>query len=184
MAASHRATVEEMLQEAHHAHLGLLAVVPAEVAASLPVDAQGITAAIDHVAVTLGLTPGQRRQLIQPHAVNPAVLHARVFGATPLTRGTVIGAFVDGARVRAEAIVTLAVTTEDRDLVQAVQTLLVEHPLPIAQSDNEQGHDPDVVHGIAEEESLDDTAEDQVDALRDAYSAQEQAVLLIAESLD
>ncbi len=173
-----------MLQEAHHAHLGLLAVVPAEVAASLPVDAQGITAAIDHVAVTLGLTPEERRQLIRSHAVNPAVLHARVFGATPLARETVIGAFVDGARVRAEAIVRLAVATDDQDLVQAVQRLLVEHPLPVAQSGSEQEHDHDVVHGVAEEECLDDTAEDQVDALRDAYSAQEQAVLLIAESLD
>ena len=32
----------------------------------------------------------------------PAVMHARVFGAAPLTEETLIGSFVEGARVRAE----------------------------------------------------------------------------------
>ena len=108
MVASHRAHVEELLAEAQAAHNSLLDVVPADVRASLPVDAQGITRAIDHIASAAGFSVSERRELVSPHAVNPAVLHARVFGAAPLTAETVIGAFVEGARVRAEALVTLA----------------------------------------------------------------------------
>ena len=40
---SHQARVEILLMEAGDAHRELLAVVPPDVAASLPVDAQGIT---------------------------------------------------------------------------------------------------------------------------------------------
>ena len=64
-------------------------------------DAQGVAAAIDYLAETAGFSAEERRALIWPHGVNPAVLHARVFGGAPLGRGTVIGAFVEGARVRA-----------------------------------------------------------------------------------
>ena len=91
MVASHRAHVEELLAEAQAAHNALLAAVPADVRASLPVDAQGITRAIDHIAGAAGFSAARRRELVTPHAVNPAVLHARVFGAAPLTDETVVG---------------------------------------------------------------------------------------------
>lgn len=164
MIASHRALVEELLAEAESAHRSLLAAVPADVRASLPVDAQGITRAIDHIASAAGLSPSERRQFVRPHAVNPAVLHARVFGAEPLTDETVVGAFVEGARVRADALVTLADAVGDDRLVQAVHALLIDHPLPVADAR--------------------ETAPDPAAALREAYAAQEQVALLIAGRLD
>jgi hypothetical protein len=164
MVASHRVRVEELLAEAEAAHRALLEAVPAEVRASLPVDAQGITRAIDHVAVAAGFSAAERRQLVRPHAVNPAVLHARVFGGAPLTTETVIGAFVEGARVRADALVQLAGAVGDAELSQRVQAVLIDHPLPTADGHLSNG--------------------DPVAALRDAYGAQERAVLLIAACLD
>jgi hypothetical protein len=56
------------------------------------------------------LSEDERRALIRPHAVNPAVLHARVFGRAPLARETVMGSFVEGARVRADGLAALADT--------------------------------------------------------------------------
>jgi hypothetical protein len=156
--------VEILLMDADAAHRELLAVVPADVAASLPVDAQGITRAIDYIADCVGFSVQERRRLVQPHVVNPAVLHARVFGAAPLTADTVMGAFVDGARVRADALSTLAEALDDQDLVESVRRLLLANPLPT----------PDE-H---------DYSEDASDALRDAYAAQERAALLIAAELD
>jgi hypothetical protein len=164
MVASHRARVEELLTEAEAAHRALLIAVPADVGASLPVDAQGITRAIEHIATAAGLSAPERRQLVSPHAVNPAVLHARVFGAAPLTAETVIGAFVEGARVRADALVTLAEAIGHRDLVEHVHALLIAHPLPTP-----GGHE---------------STADPAAALRDAYSAQERAALAIAARLD
>ena len=164
MVAPHRARVEELLTEAQAAHRALLTAVPPNVGASLPVDAQGITRAIDHIANAAGLSASDRRRLVSPHAVNPAVLHARVFGAAPLTDETVIGAFVEGARVRADALVTLAEAVGDPDLVRNVNALLIDHPLPTADG----------------RETIDDPAA----ALRDAYAAQEQAALAIADRLD
>jgi len=164
MVASHRAYVEELLADARAAHSALLEAVPEDVRASLPVDAQGITRAIDHIAGAAGYSTIERRQLVTPHAVNPAVLHARVFGAAPLTDETVVGAFVEGARVRADALVTLAESIGDEQLVAQVHTLLIDHPLPTVDG-RESTEDPTV-------------------ALRDAYSAQEQTALLIAGYLD
>jgi hypothetical protein len=164
VARSHRARVEDLLTDAESAHRDLLAVVPADVAESLPVDAQGITRAIDHLADAVGFTAAERRRLVQPHVVNPAVLHARVFGAAPLTADTVIGAFVDGARVRADALITLAEAIGDQGLIETVGRLLIENPLPTP------------------EEGGDD--EDPKEILRDAYAAQERAALLIAARLD
>jgi hypothetical protein len=129
--------------------------------ASLPVDAQGITEAIDLVAEAAGLSPAERRTLIRPHAVNPAVMHARVFGGAPLAVETVMGSFVEGARVRADAIVNLAEVAGGSPLSAEVQALLVEHPLPLADD------------GLA-----------GVPALRAAYDAQERAVVIIAARLD
>lgn len=164
MVTSHRAYVAAVLADAQAAHSALLEAVPADVRASLPVDAQGITRAIDHIAGAAGFSPAERRQLVTPHAVNPAVLHARVFGAAPLPDETVVGAFVEGARVRAGALVTLAESVGDDALIRDVHALLIDHPLPAAVGR--------------------DSAADPALALREAYSAQEQATLLIAERLD
>jgi hypothetical protein len=125
------------------------------------VDAQGVTRAIDQLAIAAGLSDIERRALIRPHAVNPAVLHARVFGRAPLARETVIGSFVDGARVRADALGALADTVGGELLGQEVRRLLVAHPPP-AGADG-----PDVVP-----------------ALRATYLAQERAAVMIAASLD
>ena len=158
---THRDRVETLLADAAAAHDELLARLPADMQASLPVDAQGVTQAIDHLAVAAGLTPGERLELIKPHAVNPAVLHARVFGRAPLAPETVIGSFVDGARVRADALAALADTVGGEDLGAEVRNLLIAHPPPVES------------HGRA-----------AITALRATYSAQEQAAVLIAARLD
>jgi hypothetical protein len=160
MAPSIRQRVQSLLQEAAAAHATLIERMPEDLQASLPVDAQGLTRAIDLLADEAGLTPEERRALIRPHAVNPAVLHARVFGRAPLSRETVIGSFVEGARVRAKALAALADAVGGDLLVRRVREALVEHPLPAA-AGNE---------AVAE--------------LRAAYRAQERAVVLIAGELD
>lgn len=161
MPVSHRAHVEALLTDAAQAHASVVAQLPPALAASVPVDAQGVTEAIDHLAVAAGLSAEERRALIRPHAVNPAVMHARVFGPAPLTRDTVIGAFVEGARVRADALTALADAVGGEPLGTEVRALLTDHPLPITTSG------PDVV-----------------DELRDAYAAHERAAILIADRLD
>jgi hypothetical protein len=153
--------VEALLADAAAEHAELMTGVPAVVRESVPVDAQGLTRAIDHLAVAAGLTPAQRRALVRPHAVNPAVMHARVFGGAPLARETVIAAFVEGARVRADALAALADAVGGERLGTAVRTLLVEHPLPAG------GDEPSTV----------------VD-LRDAYAVHERAAIIIAAELD
>src|SRR5215217_4110508 len=129
---AHRARVEAMLAAASANHAALLPQLPPEIRASLPVDAQGITEAIGFVAEAAGLSASERRTLIRPHAVNPAVMHARVFGGAPLTEETVMGSFVDGARVRADALVNLAEVIGGAPLSAEVRARLVEHPLPLA----------------------------------------------------
>ncbi|WP_249010427.1 hypothetical protein [Conexibacter sp. DBS9H8] len=105
---SHRHIVETLLADAAAAHATLLAGLPEDLARVLPVDAQGIQAAIDHLARAADLDAEEQRALIRPHAVNPAVLHARVFGAQRLTDATVHAAFSEGVRVRALALGALA----------------------------------------------------------------------------
>jgi len=161
MADTHRARVEALIAEAAHAHAELVARLPADLQASLPVDAQGVTQAIDHLATAAGLSVGERRALVRPHAVNPAVLHARVFGRAPLSRETVIASFVEGARVRADALGSLADAVGGPELGRRVRGMLVEHPLPAG------GDGPEVVS-----------------ALRAAYGAHERAAVLIATALD
>jgi hypothetical protein len=161
MTATHRARVEATLAEAATNHAALLERLPPEVRATLPVDAQGLTGAIDLVAEAAGLSSAQRRALVQPHAVNPAVMHARVFGGAPLTEETLMGSFVEGARVRADALADLAEVVGGAALGSEVRALLVECPLPLA------------ADGLA-----------GVPALRDAYAAQERAVVAIAARLD
>src|ERR1700729_1256778 len=108
MESTHREQVKALLGQAAADHQTLVAQLPANLQASLPVDAQGVTRAIDLLAVAAGLDADERRALLRPHAVNPAVLHARVYGRAPLTRETVIGSFVEGARVRADSLAALA----------------------------------------------------------------------------
>ena len=109
------------------------------------------------MAEAAGLSPAQRRALVRPHAVNPAVMHARVFGGAPLTEETLMGSFVEGARVRADALANLAEVVGGAALGSEVRALLVECPLPLAGD------------GLA-----------GAPALRDAYAAQERAVVAIA----
>jgi hypothetical protein len=161
MAETHRGHVEELLREAAAAHASLVSQLPAELQRSLPVDAQGVTEAIDYLAGVAGLSAGERRALIQPHAVNPAVMHARVYGRAPLSRETVIGSFVEGARVRAEALAALADAAGGEDLVREVRANLVEHPPPVRAEGDEV---------VAE--------------LRETYAAQERAAVLVAARLD
>jgi hypothetical protein len=161
MTTTYRRRVEDMLAAASANHAALLPQLPPHIQASLPVDAQGITEAIDFVAEAAGLSHSERRTLIRPHAVNPAVMHARVFGGAPLAVETVIGSFVDGARVRADALINLADVVGGASLSAEVRTLLVEHPLPLAED-----------------------GPGAIPALREAYDAQEQAIVVIATRLD
>lgn len=161
MAETHRDRVESLLSEAAAEHASLIARLPPDLQASLPVDAQGVTRAIDHLAAAAGLSVAERRALIQPHAVNPAVLHARVFGREPLARETVIGSFVEGARVRADALAALADAVGGESLGVEVRRLLVDDPPPV------------VADG-----------RDVVPALRATYAAQERAAIAIAARLD
>jgi hypothetical protein len=161
MTVTHRARVEEILAAASAEHAALLPQLPPALRASLPVDAQGVTRAIDHLAEAAGLSAAERRTLVRPHGVNPAVMHARVFGGAPLSEDTVVGSFVEGARVRAEVLVTLADAIGGSALGSEVRALMVDHPLPLAGD------------GLA-----------AAPALRAAYAAQERAAVLIAERLD
>jgi hypothetical protein len=161
MQPGHRGRVEALLSEAAAAHASLMSQLSPELRASLPVDAQGVTQAIDHLAVAAGFTEDQRRALVRPHAVNSAVLHARVFGREPLARETVIASFVEGASVRAEALATLADAVGGEPLGQEVRTLLVAYPPPAGAGSDEA-----------------------VAALRATYDAQERAALMIAQALD
>jgi hypothetical protein len=159
MAMTHRGRVEALLAQAAEQHAALLGEVPPGLRASLPVDAQGVTRAIDHLAEAAGFSERERRALLRPHAVNPAVMHARVYGGAPLARETVIASFVEGARVRADALGVLADTA---GVGEAVRALLVEHPPPAGEA----------------------AGEDAVAALRDTYAAQERAAVMIAARLD
>src|SRR5262249_59848950 len=157
MPTTYRKRVGAMLADAAARHEALLPQLPEHVRVSLPVDAQGITEAIDFLAETAGFSSDERRTLIRPHAVNPAVMHARVFGGAPLAEETIMGSFVEGASVRADALANLAEVVGGAALGGEVRALLVEHPLPLAD---------DGVEGAA--------------VLREAYDAQERAAVAIA----
>lgn len=158
---THREQVQALLDQAANDHEQLVRQLPANLQASLPVDAQGVTRAIDLLATAAGLDLDERRALLAPHAVNPAVLHARVYGRAPLSRETVIGSFVEGARVRAEALAALADEVGGEPLGRRVRALLIANPPPVAAG-----------------------GDDVVPALRATYAAHERATLLIAERLD
>jgi hypothetical protein len=158
---THRRRVEALLSEAATEHASLMEHLPAELRASIPVDAQGVTQAIDHLAVAAGLSESERKALIRPHAVNPAELHARVFGRAPLSPETVVASFVEGARVRADALSALADAVGGESLGREVREELVAHPPPV------RADGPDVV-----------------EALRATYAAHERAAIMIARRLD
>ncbi|HTU85161.1 MAG TPA: hypothetical protein VMF57_06270 [Solirubrobacteraceae bacterium] len=162
---THRGHVEALLGDAAAEHARLLERLPPELGESLPVDAQGVTHAIDYLASAAGLSESERRALIRPHAINPAVLHARVYGISPpapsLSRETVIASFVEGARVRADALLALADAVGGPALGQEVRQVLVADPPPT---------EADWGEAVA--------------ALRATYAAHERAVLMIAERLD
>lgn len=161
MADTYRDRIEAVLADAAAAHESLMAGLPADLRASLPVDAQGVTQAIDLLATVAGMSDRERRDLVRPHALNPAVLHARVFGRAPLTRDTVIASFVEGARVRADALIALADVIGGEALGLDVRRLLVDDPLPAAAD-----------------------GDGAVPALQAAYAAHERAALMIADYLD
>ena len=161
MDPTHQGHVETLPTEAAAEHADLVSRVPPELRASLPVDDQGITRAIDGLAAAAGLSVDERRALVRPHAVNPAVMHARVFGGAPLARETVIGSFVEGARVRAEALAGLADRVGREPLGREVRALLVTHPPPVRAD-----------------------GDDVVPALRATYAAHERAAIMIAARLD
>jgi hypothetical protein len=161
MEVSNRAYVETVLRDAAAEHEQLVSHLPPAIGASLPVDAQGVTRAIDHLAAGAGLSVSERRALVRPHAVNPAVMHARVFGGAPLARETVIASFVEGARVRADALAALADRVGGESLGREIRALLVAHPPPL----DAEGHDA-------------------LPALRATYAAHERAAMMIADSLD
>jgi hypothetical protein len=164
MATTHRQEVEAILAGAHAEHRALLERVSPALRASLPVDATGITQAIEHLAAAIGRSDELAAEQARRHRANPAVLHGRVFGRAPLSPDTVVAAFAEGARVREGILLELAQEIGGGELVDAVRSMLGEHPLPEAAPDAD--------------------AEADADAVRDAYAAQERAAVRIADALD
>ena len=161
MPVSHREEVEAILGRARDEHVTLLEQLSPPLRASLPVDAAGITRAIDHLAAVVGLSARLRDEQTRGHRANPAVLHGRVFGRTPLSRATVLAAFVEGARVREGALRQLARRVGGSKLEDAVRELLAARAPELAGDD--------------------DTADA---VLRAVYAAQEEAAMVIATHLD
>src|SRR3954454_2980079 len=123
---THRAQVEAILAGARAERAALLDQLSPALRASLPVDATGITQAIDHLGEAAGLD--LHAEQVRGHKTNAAVLHGRVFGRRPLSRDTVLAAFVDGARVRAETLAHLAAEVGGDELEHEIEHLLGEHP--------------------------------------------------------
>ena len=84
-----------------------------------------------------------------------------MYGRAPLGRETVIASFVEGARVRADALGALADAVGGESLGRQVRELLVAHPPPV------RADGPDVAP-----------------ALRATYGAHERAAVMIAARLD
>src|SRR3954468_24602783 len=121
-----RRQVEAILAGARAERAALLDQLSPALQASLPVDATGITQALDYLGETAGLD--LHTEQVKGHKTNAAVLHGRVFGRAPLSRDTIHAAFVDGARVRAHALAHLADAIGGAALADDVTTLLAEHP--------------------------------------------------------
>jgi hypothetical protein len=152
--------VEAALADARAAHAELLERVTPALRASLPVDATGITHAIELLATEVGIADEIRAARDRLNRANPAVLHGRVYGRAPLGPETVVAAFAEGARARATLLERLAEAIGGDALRDDVRSLLADHPVS------------------------DTTDPSGVGALRAAYEAQERAVLLCAGSLD
>jgi hypothetical protein len=161
-----RDELEGLIVRAHLEHELLLARATEELRASLPVDATGVTQAIDVLAAAVGIEPELRAERDRRNRANPAVLHGRVFGRTALPAGIVLAAFAEGARVRADLLERLALAVGGAPLRDEVRAVLGAHPLP----DGEPEADGD--------------AAERTERLRTAYDAQERAVLLCAARLD
>lgn len=124
---THRAQVEAILAGARAERAALLDQLSPALRASLPVDATGITQAIDHLGEVAGLQEMHKQQ-IRAHRTNAAVLHARVFGFQQLSPATVQAAFIEGALARVPVLAGLAAAVGGEALEQDVRTLLDEHP--------------------------------------------------------
>jgi hypothetical protein len=151
---THRQQVEAILAGAAAERAALLDQLSPALRASLPVDATGITQAIDHLGEAAGMPEDLHRRQAEAHQTNAAVLHGRVFGRAPLSPDTVLAAFADGARVRAGVLEHLAGAVGGEPLQHEVRALLAPHRL------------------------------DDADGLRAAYAAQERAAVRIADRLD
>ena len=103
---------------ARAAHAETLERVPAGLRASLPVDATGVTQAIEILATAVGIDAEVLAERDRLNRANPAVLHGRVFGRAPLAPETVVAAFAEGARVRAILLERVAVEI-DGDALRA-----------------------------------------------------------------
>ena len=169
--ASYFEELEAVLDGARAAHAETLERVPAGLRASLPVDATGVTQAIEILATAVGIDAEVLAERDRLNRANPAVLHGRVFGRAPLAPETVVAAFAEGARVRAILLERVAVEIDGDALRDEVRALLADHPPP--ESDGPRDADPSPGGRAA-----------RVAALRAAYDAQERAVLLCAGRLD
>lgn len=123
---THQAEVEAILAGARAERAALLEQLSPALRASLPVDATGITQALDHLGEVAGIDA--HREQVEAHKTNAAVLHGRVFGRAPLSKDTVRAAFIDGARVRAGTLTHLAGAVGGEALVIDVGRMLERHP--------------------------------------------------------
>src|SRR3954451_10612602 len=123
---THRRQVEAILAGARAEHKALLDQLSPALAASLPVDGTGIAQALDHLGEAAGLD--LHAEQVRGHKTNAAVLHGRVFGRQPLSKDTVLAAFIAGARVRAEPLAPLAEAVGGEPLEHEIETLLAQHP--------------------------------------------------------
>src|ERR1700759_4942380 len=119
---THVQEVEAILASTAAERRALLEAVSPALRASLPVDATGITQAIEHLGAAVELADELRDEQGDGHRSTPAVLHGRVFGRAPLSPDTVLAAFVDGARVRAGVLQQLAQAIGGDALTAAVRT--------------------------------------------------------------
>jgi hypothetical protein len=103
---THRAQVEAILAGARAERAALLASLPPVFKRWLPVDATGVSQAIDYLGEAAGLD--LHSEQVEAAMTNAAVLHGRVFGRTQLSTETIHAAFVDGARARAATLSRLA----------------------------------------------------------------------------
>src|SRR3954467_13059913 len=103
---THRSQVEAILAGARAERAALLDQLSPALRASLPVDATGISQAIDHLGAAAGLDLHEEQ--LRAAKTNAAVLHGRVFGRSPLSPDTVKAAFEDGANARATTLEQLA----------------------------------------------------------------------------